>query len=220
MSIRLIATVVLAALLLTGTSLTEPAQTASGGDILPAAQQSTTIDPPEAAAPAETAAPSTAATLTEEEAKAIALAHATLTTEDVTRLKAEFDRDDLIPNWEVEFRYGDWEYDYTISAVSGEILKWDKEYDPLKKTETPAEPVATEPPVTEVTTLTAEEAKAIALAHAGFTADQVTRLRAEFDRDDGVTEWEVEFRVDGWEYEYEINAETGEILHSEKEWDD
>ena len=68
--------------------------------------------------------------------------------------------------------------------------------------------------------LTAENAQAIALEHAGLTADQVTHLRAEFDRDDGIPEYDVEFRQDRWEYEYEIHAETGAILSAEKDWDD
>lgn len=59
--------------------------------------------------------------------------------------------------------------------------------------------------------ITAEEAQSIALKHAGLTADQVTGLRAEYDMDDGVPEYEVEFRQGNWEYEYEIHAQTGEI---------
>ena len=56
-----------------------------------------------------------------------------------------------------------------------------------------------------------EKAQEIALKHAGLKADQVTGIRVSYDVDDGVPEYEVEFRYDGWEYEYEIHAETGEI---------
>ena len=56
-----------------------------------------------------------------------------------------------------------------------------------------------------------EEAQRIALEHAGLKADQVKSMRMSYDVDDGVPEYEVEFRYDGWEYEYEIHAETGEI---------
>jgi len=74
------------------------------------------------------------------------------------------------------------------------------------------------PPVTEAPApLTAEEAKAIALEHAGFTSDQVSRLRAEFDWDDGVPTWDVEFREGYWEYDYEIHAETGKIRSFDKD---
>ena len=65
-----------------------------------------------------------------------------------------------------------------------------------------------------------EEAKAIALKHAGLTESQVSRLKAEKDRDDGVVKYEVEFEKDRVEYDYEINAETGKILKAEKDYDD
>lgn len=60
--------------------------------------------------------------------------------------------------------------------------------------------------------LTVEEAQNIALEHAGFKADQVTRLHTEYELDHGVPEYEVEFHEGVWEYDYEINAQTGEIL--------
>ena len=60
--------------------------------------------------------------------------------------------------------------------------------------------------------VTREEAEAIALDHAGLTADQVTGLRTEYEIDDGIPRYEVQFRHDRWEYDYEINANTGELL--------
>ena len=60
--------------------------------------------------------------------------------------------------------------------------------------------------------LTQTEAEEIALLQAGFKADQVTGLHTEFDVDDGIPEYEVEFFQDGWEYDYTIHADTGEVL--------
>jgi len=60
--------------------------------------------------------------------------------------------------------------------------------------------------------ITREQAQAIALEHAGLTSGQVTHLRTEYEVDDGVPRFEVQFRQDRWEYDYEINANTGEIL--------
>ncbi len=117
----------------------------------------------------------------------------------------------------MEFFSGNWEYDYTIHGQSGKILKSEKEK------EIPDVPAATQPPETQPpaeTTLTAQEAKNIALAHAGLTADKVKGLKAEFDRDDGRPEWEVEFYAGGFEYSYEIHGKTGKILDWEKEFDD
>lgn len=77
--------------------------------------------------------------------------------------------------------------------------------------ETPAKPQA-EP-------LTEEQAKALALEQAGLTADQVTRLEVEYEIDDGMPRYEVQFRYDGWEYDYEIHAETGKILSFDRDRD-
>lgn len=68
--------------------------------------------------------------------------------------------------------------------------------------------------------LTKEDAEKIALEHAGFTADQVQQLRTELDYDRDRAEYEVDFRVDRWEYDYEIDAETGKILSFDKDFDD
>ena len=68
--------------------------------------------------------------------------------------------------------------------------------------------------------LSDEEAVSVALKHAGLTADEVRRIVCEYDVDDGVPQWEVEFRVGKMEYEYTIHAETGTILEWEKDWDD
>ena len=65
--------------------------------------------------------------------------------------------------------------------------------------------------------ITPEEAQSIALEHAGLTADQATRLHTQPDRDDGILHYDVEFHSGGYEYDYEIDANSGNILKSEKE---
>lgn len=67
--------------------------------------------------------------------------------------------------------------------------------------------------------LTAAEAEKIALEHAGFTAEQVSQLHTEQDLTDYIPHYDVEFHKDNYEYDYEINAQTGQILKSEKELD-
>ncbi len=197
-----IAKFVVAALLLTGTT---------AGTLVPAVNNAPATTPPAAV----TTAPQSATELTAAEATAIALEHAGLTEAEVTGLKTRWEMDDGIPEWEVEFSCGDYEFDYTIHAVTGKILDRDKDYEPKK--EKPTDPPAAEPAVTK---LTKEEALAIALAHAGLTADQVRRIQCEYDVDDGIPEWEVEFRFGNYEFEYTIHAETGKILKWEKELDD
>ena len=77
----------------------------------------------------------------------------------------------------------------------------------------------TTPQPTEAKSITAAEAEAIALAHAGLQRENVRFDRTELDRDDGILEYEVEFRYGNWEYSYDIDAKTGKIIEFEKEWD-
>ena len=56
------------------------------------------------------------------------------------------------------------------------------------------------------------KAKEIALSHAGLNTAQVTFLRAVLDYDDGRAEYDVEFWSGSKEYDYEIDAATGDIL--------
>ena len=66
-------------------------------------------------------------------------------------------------------------------------------------------------------TITREEAEAIALKHAKLAAESVVGLHSDYDVDDGIPEWEIEFYNGDWEYEYTVHAETGAILRSEKD---
>ena len=60
--------------------------------------------------------------------------------------------------------------------------------------------------------ITQAEAMDIALAHAGVTADQAQYLYTEYEIDDRIPQYDVQFYVGNMEYEYEIHAETGDIL--------
>ena len=160
---------------------------------------------PTAARIAETAP--AARTITLEEARAIAYAHAGVSESDA--LDKSYERDDGI--YEIDFEYDGWEYDYDISR-QGEILKAEKE---PERTAKPAEskPAETKPAETKSDRISAEKALSIALDHAGVT-DARDR---DVEWDDG--RWEVSFESGRTEYEYDISAD-GTILHWEKEIDD
>ena len=82
----------------------------------------------------------------------------------------------------------------------------------------PDKPVPDTPPAKPAEEyLSPEQARTVALEHANLSAEEVTHLRAEFDMDDGVPEYDVQFHHDRWEYEYEIHAQTGTILSFEKD---
>ena len=89
---------------------------------------------------------------------------------------------------------------------------------PPETTVPPSQP-STEPAPTSLL-LSREEATAIALDHAGFTADQVSRLECELDKERWGMEYEIDFHQGNYEYNYDIHGETGEILYWEKEVDD
>lgn len=156
--------------------------------------------------------------VTEEKARDIALTHAALTLEEIEALRVQYDPDEGKPDWDVEFRSGDFEYDYEICAETGKILEWDKEYEPKKNTA--AQPAPAEPaPAPETKTLTAGEAVSAALAHAKLTEAEVTGLRTKLDSDDRKPHFDVEFRSGNYEYDYEISATTGKVLEWDKEYE-
>ncbi len=64
-----------------------------------------------------------------------------------------------------------------------------------------------------------EAAKKAALDHAGVSESDVSMITAKLDRDDGIAVYDVDFYAAGYEYDYEINAVTGEIRSNEKEVD-
>lgn len=69
--------------------------------------------------------------------------------------------------------------------------------------------------------ISAEQAKAIALADAGYKQADVAYIRAGVDYDNGVKEYDVEFLVknaDAYlEYDYEVRAADGKILSKDRD---
>ena len=68
--------------------------------------------------------------------------------------------------------------------------------------------------------LDVEEAKAVAVAHAGFSVQEVSFSKTKLEKEHRMLVYEIEFYKDSMEYEYEIDAETGEIIKYESGWDD
>ena len=65
-----------------------------------------------------------------------------------------------------------------------------------------------------------DAAKSAALEHAGLAENQIAGPRVKLERDDGRAEYEVEFYHGNAEYDYEIDALTGEILSAKIDSDD
>ena len=141
------------------------------------------------------------ASVTEAEAQQAAFSHAGVS--GATVVKAEYDRDDN--KYEIEFIAGSYKYEYEISAADGRVIKSEKE---AVKSSANSSGTAY--------SVSADEARQKALSHAGVTDPY--EFEIDYDRDDN--KYEVEFKSGGYEYSYDINAATGEILKSEKERDD
>ncbi len=189
----------------------------------PAASEPIPADVPVSETPA---VEQTVQVITEEEAVAAALEKAGKAKDEVVFTEIRRDHDDGREVYDIEFTVpGEMEYDYEIDAVTGEIREQSTEK--LEKAEKPAaepapeaQPVA-DPAAASGSEITVEDAKQIALGHAGKSAGEVVFEKAKREKDDGRWIYEVEFFVEGVsEYEYEIDAATGEILEADVEdWD-
>lgn len=65
-----------------------------------------------------------------------------------------------------------------------------------------------------------DKAKEIALSHAGVAADSIGELEIDLDYEKATMCYELEFSSAGYEYEYDINATTGEVVKNQKNRDD
>ena len=159
-------------------------------------------------------------------AKAVALEAAGVAEDDAVFSTAGLDKRNGMDYYAVDFTAGGRSYEYDIDAVTGVVIDSSSGGGTA---ETPAAgdddgtasaPAAASPsPSAGQTTggqaaaVTEEQAREAALSHAGLTADQVTFVRSELDRDDGRLMYDVEFYTSDYkEYDYEIDAATGEIL--------
>ena len=177
-------------------------------DFTAAGDDDGTASAPAAASPSPSAGQTTggqAAAVTEEQARETALSHAGLTADQVTFVRSKLDRDDGRLMYDVEFYTSDYkEYDYEIDASTGEILSYD--YD--------AEGYSYQPNATPGTAITAEQARAIALAEVPGAAESDI-YEFETDRDDGRLEYEGKIIYNNTEYEFTIDGYSGAI----REWD-
>ena len=142
-----------------------------------------------------------------EAAKALALEAAGVPAASVSFSGANLDQRDGVNYYEVDFTYDGQQYQYDIDAVTGVVIEH-------TEAAVSAQPQVSVAPAASngVQSVTADQAKQIALTNAGLSADQVSWIRCELEWDDGRQVYDVEFYCGSTEYDYEIDAATGEVL--------
>ena len=144
-------------------------------------------------------------------AEEIALAQAGVAVNDVIFYDKEFDLEDGTPVYDLEFQANDVVYACDIHAETGEVLKleWHMRERHDGQTQKPANNGQQQ--------IGLEQAKQIVLQAAGVAEGDAVFYKTESDLENGVVVYELEFRANGTEYDYEVHAETGRILKAEQE---
>ena len=161
----------------------------------------------------------------------IALEDASLSESDVTRLRISKDTDNGKGIYEVEFTMNTTEYEYEILASNGDILSADfKELqgssDPQPQGSDDPQPQGSNDPQPQGSDshdssnhgavpqadvqISSEQASKLALDRVPGATEQ--DLKIELDYDDGYYKYEGDIIYDQKEYEFEIDANTGDFL--------
>lgn len=143
--------------------------------------------------------------MTEEEARNIALQRVGKTSEEVTFTRVRVDRENGITVYDVYFYDAEKEYELSIDVNTKEIVSYREDYLSTGNNTT-----------TSTDYIGVERAREIVLNHAGLSSSEVTFSKVELDVDYGFATYEIEFYYNYFEYDYEVNAVTGEILKYER----
>lgn len=157
-----------------------------------------------------------------DKAAKIALADANLTDTDVTRLRVSKNHDDGQSIYEVEFTNENTEYEYEILASNGDILSADYEESHTpnqqnqngQQTQNGHHNQSGRQSQADVQ-ISIEDASALALERVPGATQQ--DLKIELDYDDAYYKYEGDIIYDQKEYEFEIDANTGEFLEWKEE---
>ncbi len=125
--------------------------------------------------------------------------------------------------YKVEFTSGEYAYAYTINAETGAVMEMSSREQNVQASGTQTEAAGSSAfePAQEQTTATAKAqtgtvdeaaAQKIALEHAGVKAADATIIKSKLDYEDGHQVYDIEWYAGGAKYDYEIAADTGEII--------
>ena len=140
--------------------------------------------------------------ITLDEAKTVALNHLNLTANDVTFTKNKLDLENGISIYELEFFTNDTEYEVDVNVYTQEIVRLSKDT------------INNQNNTNSSNYIGSERAKEIALNHTNSNSSVIWK-KVEFELDNNLAIYELEFYINNVEYNYEIDAITGEIIQFE-----
>lgn len=174
--------------------------------------------------------------ITQAQATEIALEHAGISQDAALTMSVSQEQENGVDVYDIQFSTDSRSYHYDVARNSGEIVNYS--YDTLGKSQPRGETQSGSQETTQgenqssqsqdsssstsqtdsqassggSAAITEEEAKSIALEHAGLAAGDVTFYRVEQDYEDGRAIYEVEFYSGNTEYDYEIAQDNGQVL--------
>lgn len=148
----------------------------------------------------------------QDEAKRIAFEDAGVQESDTTRLKISREQDDGRLQYDVKFSVAEKEYDYDINGADGMILSADVEITGGNAAQTQINGNAGNSARSSGANVAVSEADAKAAALARVNGATEADLRMELELDDGYYVYEGDIIYQQKEYEFEIDAQTGNFL--------
>ena len=153
-------------------------------------------------------------------AKKVAFERAGVSASKAANVSVELDYEDGVMVYQVEFKYGGYEYDCDVNATTGAVVKYEKEADDDSQKQTnQSDTTSTQSNGSTSGGISKDKAKEIALSHAGVSASKISDYSIEVDTENGIKIYEIDFKSGGYEYEYDINAATGSVMRCDKEAD-
>ena len=157
----------------------------------------------------------------------IALEDVNLAESDISRLSVTRDVENGEEIYEVKFTSGNTEYEYEVLAADGKIIK--ASFDEMPFSEQPSnrdlpadlptqrddKQVETNKQTSDNKQISRADAAKLALARVPGAGEK--DLKMELDYDDGKYKYEGDIVYDGKEYEFEIDAVTGDFLEWSEE---
>ena len=147
----------------------------------------------------------TTVSMSEDEARSIALQRVGKTQDEVTFTRVRVDRENGVTVYDVYFYDNEKEYELSIDVDTKEVISYKEDYLTGNGNNT-----------TSTNYIGADKAREIVLNHAGLTSNDVRFNKVELDVDYGIATYELEFYYNYYEYDYEVDAVTGEILKYER----